>query len=484
MPCGESSNDAARQHTRVRLVVYVETRNPGISRRVRVDEMDLIEIQILSVQLQAIAGGSGCGCCYHGDTANKCCHEQNLLKHLHCAPFRSDTTGFQPVDFKYDVFYTGKQVKLTAKVKLLRDSGTSDLLYTLNRANGCCEWISGQAWKTKTFGTFALHRLTYAKAREHYGLAAQMVVRCIGKVADAYKLDKKKRRTFDTHGAFPYDDRILSWNIPKRQVSIWTVAGRKRMEFVAGERQLALLAHRQGETDLIYHKGNFYLAATCNVDEPDPGEVDEFLGVDLGVANIASTSDGKNYSGAVIKGVRYRHRRLRTKLQRKQTRSAKRKLKELCGKESRFATHTNHCIAKDIVETSRRTGRGIAVEDLTGIRARIRARRNQRAVLHSWAFAQLREFLTYKAALAGVRLVTVDPRNSSRECSACGYTEKLNRPSQSSFSCRRCGHSENADLNAARVIAGRGDVNRPNAPRSRFRRLSVAGASPRLSAEA
>lgn len=357
-------------------------------------------------------------------------------------------------------------MKLTAKVKLVSCPIAHDALYgTMQTANACCDWISARAWKTKTFGQFAIHKLCYADAKKKFGLSAQVVVRCIGKVCDAYKLDRKTKRTFWKFGAIAYDDRILSWDIDGRLVSIWTVVGRLKIPFEAGPRQLELLKRRQGESDLIlyqYGGGSFYLGATCNVDEPEPADVSEFLGVDLGIANIAATSDGKTYSGSAVKGVRHRHRRLRTKLQKKQTRAAKRKLKKLSGKEARFATHTNHCIAKDIVETARRTGRGIAIEDLKGIRARIiRARRDQRSVLHSWAFAQLGEFLTYKAILNGVPLVKVDPRNSSRECSRCSHTEKLNRPSQSKFLCRSCGYSANADLNAACVIAGRGACKPP-----------------------
>ena len=348
-------------------------------------------------------------------------------------------------------------MKLTAKVKLIADDAASvALLDTLHLANACCDWISGRAWKAKVFGQFAIHKLCYADARKRFPLSAQMVIRCTGKVCDAYKLDKKTKRVFRDEGAISYDDRILSWNLEAQTVSIWTVNGRIRIPFQAGARQLNLLKSRQGESDLILQRGVFYLAATCNVNDPEPADVDNFLGVDFGIAEIASTSDGKSYSGAAIKGVRHRHRRLRTKLQKKQTRSAKRKLKQLSGREARFSTHTNHCIAKEIVETARRTGRGIAIEDLKGIRERSRARRNQRAVLHSWTFSQLRLFLEYKAALAGVPLSVVDPRNSSRECSQCGHTEKLNRPSQSVFSCRQCGFTANADFNAAIVIAGRG----------------------------
>ena len=345
-------------------------------------------------------------------------------------------------------------MKLTAKVKLSTTAESfAALTETLHTANACCDWISARAWKAKTFGQFALHKLTYADARDKFGLSAQVAVRCIGKVCDAYKLDKKVKRTFWPDGAIPFDDRILTWKADT--VSIWTVKGRLKIRFEAGPRQVALLKSRQGESDLILNKGFFYLAATCNVDQPEPVDVDGFLGVDLGVAEIAVTSAGKKYSGAAVKGVRHRHRRLRAKLQKKQTRGAKRKLKQLAGREARFATHTNHCISKDIVETARRTNRGVAIEELTGIRARVRARRNQRAVVHSWAFAQLGAFLIYKAAVAGVPLVKVDPRNSSRECSRCSHIDKLNRPSQSKSLCRSCGYSANADLNAAIVIAGR-----------------------------
>lgn len=359
------------------------------------------------------------------------------------------------------VFYTGI-VKLTAKVKLSTTPESYDALsQTLHTANACCDWISTQAWKSETFGQFALHKLTYAKARAKFELSAQVVVRCIGKVCDAYKLDKERRRTFWPDGAIAFDDRILTWNLDSLVVSIWTIRGRLRIAFQAGARQIELLKSRQGESDLILHKRAFYLASSCNVDVPDPTDVEGFLGVDLGISQIAVTSAGKKYSGAAVRQVRYRHRRLRAKLQSKQTRSAKRKLEKLSGKESRFATHTNHVISKQIVEDARRTKQAIVLEDLKGIRLRIRARRAQRAVLHNWAFAQLGTFLAYKAALAGVPVVFVDPRNSSRECSQCGHVDKANRSSQSIFSCRHCGFTAHADYNAALNIKSRAAVNRP-----------------------
>jgi len=140
-------------------------------------------------------------------------------------------------------------------------------------------------------------------------------------------------------------------------------------------------------------------------------------------------------------------------------------LKKLAGKEQRFARHTNHIISKQIVAEAKRTGRGLAIEELTNIRDRVKARRPQRAVLHSWAFAQLRAFLTYKAALAAVLLVAVDPRNSSRECSICGHTERANRQTQDRFRCQACGFTAHADINAAANLRerGRAAVNLPRA---------------------
>jgi IS605 OrfB family transposase len=354
-------------------------------------------------------------------------------------------------------------MKLTAKVKLVTNQiPHAALQETMARANAACNWISELAWEKNIFQAFAIQKISYHAVKERFGLTAQMVIRCISKVTDAYKLDKKTKRIFHPTGAISFDDRILKWHLDKQFVNIWTTSGRLKIPFVGGSRQLALLQRRQGESDLLFQNGVFYLAATCNVEEPEPSDVLEFLGVDLGIAQIASDSDGQQYSGSKLKSIRHWYRRLRSALQKRQTKSANRRLKQLAGKEARFAKDTNHVISKQIVAKAKRTGRGISVENLTGIRARIRARKPQRAVLHSWAFAQLGSFLGYKAKLAGVPLIAVDPRNTSRECSQCGSIDKKNRPSQSTFRCRVCGHAEHADINAARVISGRGAVMRPN----------------------
>lgn len=361
-------------------------------------------------------------------------------------------------------------MKLIAQVKLQPTEEQADALRrTLLAWNEAANYISGQAWMMKSFRAYDLHKATYYDVRERFGLTAQAAIRVIAVVADAYKLDKKTKRTFRRMGAMTYDNRILTWALSKNQVSIWTLDGRERMTFVCGDKQRQLLESLQGECDLIYRDGCYYLHQTCNVIEDESFDPSGWLGVDFGIVNIATTSDGVNFAGAEILGVRKRRRRQRRRLQAKQTRSAKRRLRFLSGKEERFAKDVNHQVSKQIVDEAKRTGRGIVVEDLTGIRDRVTVRASQRDNLHSWGFAQLRAFLEYKAKRAGVPMMAVDPRNTSRTCPVCGNVDKANRKTQSVFLCVSCGHAGHADYIAARNISGRALVSAPDvatSPRS------------------
>lgn len=350
-------------------------------------------------------------------------------------------------------------MKLTAQIKLVTNQEqTALLLTTLRRVNEACNFASEYAWEHRIFRQFQLQKETYYQIKSEFGLTAQAAVQCVKKVVDAYKLDRECKREFKLYGSISYDDRILSWDLAKQTVSIWTLEGRIKLPFQVGNRQLAMLASRQGETDLVYRDGNFYLFATCNMEEPLPDEVEEHLGVDLGIKNIATDSDGAIYSGGQVNGLRKRHAKLRQKLQKKGTKAAKRLLKKRRRKESRFAKNVNHIISKRLVEKAKGTNRGIALEDLKGIRDRITVRRSQRRQHHSWSFHDLRTKLEYKARLAGVPIALVDPRNTSRTCIKCGSIDKKNRPSQAVFCCVSCGFSGHADTIAARNISHRADI--------------------------
>jgi putative transposase len=365
-------------------------------------------------------------------------------------------------------------MKLVANLKLTpTPEQHSALLETLKVSNRACTWLAGQAWETSTFGQFALHTLTYERCRAQFGLAAQMTVRCIAKVADAYKLDRKTRRRFKRYAAQPYDNRIFRF-CSDTTLSLWTIQGRIQVAYQCGERQRALLAFRKGEVDLMYIRGTFYLAVVCDVLEPETIGIERVLGVDLGIVNLAVDSDGTVYSGDTIERKRQRYTERREGLQAHRTRSARRRLKLLKGKQARFQQDVNHTIAKRLVERAQRSAAAIGLEDLSGIRERVKARRQQRPRHANWGFFQLRQYVTYKAARAGVPVILVDPRHTSQECSHCHHSAKANRPTQDRFSCQRCGYTTAADFNAAQNIKTRAAVKQRIVAQPRQLRLALA----------
>ena len=350
-------------------------------------------------------------------------------------------------------------MRLTMQLKLLPLPEQADaLLRTMERFNAACDALAAVAFANRCANKVELQKLAYHDIRRDFGLGAQMTVRAIAKVVEVYKRDKDIQPTFRPYGAIVYDQRILSWKGSDR-VSILTNDGRQIMPWVCGAYQRAQLDRVRGQADLIYRDGMFFLYVTIDVGDVPEGDPTEYLGVDLGLKNIAADSDGETFGGAHNANLRRRHARLRRKLQRKGTKSAKRLLRRRRLKEARFAANVNHRISKTIVRKAKDTGRGIGLEDLTHIRDRITVRKSQRRAHHSWAFAQLRSFVTYKAALQGVPLVCVDPKYTSQACPECGAIDRRNRPTRDRFACINCGFSAAADTTAARNIARRAERN-------------------------
>jgi len=335
------------------------------------------------------------------------------------------------------------------------------LLETMERFNEACNYISEIAWQNHTASVVKIHHFCYRDIRTKFSLSAQMAVRAVGKVADSYKIDRKHKHSFNQYGAMIYDQRIMSWK-GLEKVSLLTIQGRQVIPIILGGYQSSKLQFpRRGQADLIYIDSAFYLVVIVEVPEPPESIPNGFLGVDLGIVNIAADSDGEVYSGAEINGLRKRHAKLRSKLQANGSKQAKRLLRKRSKKEKCFVTNVNHTISKRVVEKAKDSGRGIALEDLAHIRDRIMVRKAQRRQQHSWTFNQLRRFIEYKAKLAGVVVKFVDPKNTSRTCPVCGYIDKHNRLSQSLFSCVSCGFSSLADTVAASNIASRASVNMP-----------------------
>ena len=348
-------------------------------------------------------------------------------------------------------------MKLTLQIKLLPSAEQAESLKkTISVFNKACNAISAIAWERRRFRQFDLHKEVYYAIKDTYGLSAQLVVRAISKVADAYKLDKKKQRTFREFGAVTYDSRVLSYTA-KQEASLSVVGGRIKVPYVCHRPEL--MQYKKGEADLLYIKGKFFLYQTIDIPDEDIEDCEEFLGIDMGVTDIAVTSEGKSYSSAEINRVRGKYNKTRASVQAKGTRSAHRLLKRLRGRERRFAAIVNHTISRQIVEQAKHEGKGISVEDLTDIRKRAnKEKRNKsfRRRANSWPFAQLRSFLEYKGRLAGVKVVAIPPAYTSQTCSKCLHMGMRNGKS---FRCAHCGFVADADFNAACNIATWGYVN-------------------------
>ena len=370
-----------------------------------------------------------------------------------------ETHSLLPLDKGISLLYT-KTMKQTLMVKLSpAPAQYSALLQTMERFNEACNYISQLAFEHHTSSQVKLHHLAYRYLREHYGLSAQMAVRVVGKVVECYRRNKSRLHTFKPHSAMVYDHRILSWK-GLDKVSILTLEGRQVIPTRIGVYQEARINRIVKQCDLILRNNTFYLAVTVDAPEADPDDPVGTLGVDLGVIHLAVDSDGGFYSGKAVDKVREKIDTLKAKLQSKGTKSAKRHLKRVSGRESRFRRNVNHAISKLLVSKAKDTHRQIALEDLKGI-GDSTVRHSQRRRHKSWAFSQLRQFITYKAAIAGVLIKLVDPRNTSRICPQCGFVSKSNRKSQSLFSCQQCGFASNADLVGATNISRKALVNKP-----------------------
>jgi len=265
------------------------------------------------------------------------------------------------------------------------------LLDTMHTFNEAANYVASVAFAEKTANKFALQKCVYSELRTTYKLAAQLAIRCISKASEAYKRDKSIKPTFRPEGAIVYDERIMNFK-GIDTVSLLTTSGRVLLPFRFGAYQQARMDAIKGQADLIYRNGTFYLAVTLEVPPPTPGAVTDTLGVDLGTVNLATDSEGETFSGEAVEHNRKRHHALRQRLQKHGTKSAKRHLKKLSGKEARFKRNTNHVISKRIVHKAQANHQAIAIEELRHIRTRTEARlrHSQRARHSSWSFGQLR----------------------------------------------------------------------------------------------
>ncbi len=363
-------------------------------------------------------------------------------------------------------------MELTLQLKLLpTDDQATALGATMTRFNEACHWLAMQACAHQCSNKLTLQRLYYHELRSRFALPSQMAVRCLARVAGTYKRDTTLCPTFRPEAAMPYDQRIMRFD-GMDHVSLLTLTGRVLVSFLIGAyHKQRFDAHEPRQCHLVVRgDGQWFLLVVVQVPDGTPIPPTDFLGVDLGVVNLATTSDGTTQSGAEVEACRTRYARRRQRVQRaahvaqmggKRPKNSRRALQRTARREAGFRRDTNHRISKTLVAVAQGTTRALALEDLQDIRERTRFRQPQRARMSGWAFAQLRLFVEYKAQLAGVPVVLVDPKHTSQQWSVCGHIARANRRSQALFSCKHCGSTTNADVNAALNIRSRARVSAP-----------------------
>ncbi len=356
----------------------------------------------------------------------------------------------------------------TVCCKLAVDAAADTALRQTQTAfNAAASYCATVAWEQGVTNKNKLHYLVYGESRVTYGLGAQLACCARDKAAEAVRAARSNGHTtcpaFAADSSIRYDARTYRLMSLDR-VSLNTLTGRVVGQLVLGNFQRRYLydtTWKIGGAELIRRDDVWYLCITQSKAAPERDEPVGYLGIDLGIINLATVSDGETYSGQQIQRVRDRRYQHRRRLQLANTRRARWRLKRNARREHRFQKDINHRISKALIQKARTERKALALEDLKGIRARVTVRRKQRRARHAWAFRQLRTFIEYKATQAGVRVVHIDPRNTSRTCAVCGFCDKRNRPDQAHFRCLSCGHTAAADTNAAVNIARVAAVNQP-----------------------
>jgi len=354
---------------------------------------------------------------------------------------------------------------ITVKCKLdLTDGQRRAINNTMEAFASACNDALEVGREAETTSNVKIHDRCYYNLREDHGLPANLAVRAIARAAGILKDEDRKRSTVRPT-SIDYDGRTFSFKEEGWTISLSTVDGRQKpITLDIGEYQKNLLEGRDPSSAVVFKKRingevTYYAGIHIDVEEPPPDLEDDhgWVGVDLGVANVATMDDGTRYDGDHVREVKDRYRRTRASADSKGTRGACKLLRRISGRERRFMRSENHRISRRIVDKAKAEGKGIRLEDLSGIRDRVA----NSYWLQSWSFYELRQFVVYKAAIAGIPFEVVDPAYTSRTCPECGHEEEANRKTQAKFECQSCQHSAHADVIGARNIA-RGGVCQPS----------------------
>jgi IS605 OrfB family transposase len=343
-------------------------------------------------------------------------------------------------------------------------TATPEQLQALNQTavqfTDCFNHVCEVGWYRQEKNGVELHHATYKRLREqHPKLVADLHIQARVKATEALtsaltlkRKGKQVRHPCSKLCAVRYNSRTFRVNWKTATANLSTIAGRIELPFSVPQYAQKYVGYPTATADLIYRNGRMWLHIGVDVPAPTVAPSPQVIGVDLGINRPAVTSDAQFLGERRWKNLETKTFRLKRALQSKGTKSAKRHLRQLKGKQLRRRRDHDHVISKRIVQSTP-VGATIALENLKNIRGRAKQRKGkQQRRLHAWSFHQLAGFIEYKTHERGIRVVYIDPRNTSKACSCCGHTHRSNRKSQSVFRCKSCGFELNADLNGARNV--------------------------------
>jgi len=340
---------------------------------------------------------------------------------------------------------------------------------TLQAFADACNWVADWGREHHVSRQYDLHKGCYYTIREKFGLSANLAVRAIARVAPRLSKVKTRNSIFQPT-SIDYDKVIFRFHEADWSVGLTLVGGRIRFALKIGDFQYqALRGQKPTSAVLVKKKKGYYINIQVKEPLPDPLKTTGTLGVDLGIKNIATLSDGTTMGGETLNAYRLKRHKVRRSLQSKADKgtpstrkNARRVLKRLSGKERRYQSWVNHQVSKHIVEQAKEQQQAIALEDLTDIRDRTnrKIRKSQRGMHNTWSFHELRWFIEYKAVRAGIKVIPVNPAWTSQTCSQCLH---IGSRSGVRFHCSNCGAELHADVNGAVNIAtvGAAFVTRP-----------------------
>ncbi|MBS3136238.1 transposase [Candidatus Woesearchaeota archaeon] len=347
--------------------------------------------------------------------------------------------------------------------------GDEDLRKTISLSNQACQECIDIGMREHTFNKTRLHQLTYKVIRTaHPELNSSLVTAVRDQASDMLKrLKLKKKPTKKRDSSIRLNHNTFRLLPDSKLVSLSTIAGRRKYAVKIPPHFEKYEFKSSDSARIRTKKGRTFLDIIIETPTPKRRIVKKIIGIDRGVYNPAVTSDNTFFNSKRLRGVKGRYKHLKRCLQRAGTRSAKRHLQRLAGRERRFVADVNHCISKAIVN---KDCDAIAIEELkTGsMKSKGRTGKKTRCLIGSWSARQLLSFIQYKAEMLGKSIILVNSHYTSQACNRCGDIRRTNRKGRI-FQCCVCGYSLHADLNASRNIAclakgriSRLVVNQPN----------------------